>query len=204
MLGPNGAHETSSKPSPLPPSNSNKTSLKKASSRKQLARSSGSLQIPSTASRPSTPGIILKPVTTLSVPLPPSVNDVKPPKPRKGTVVREIATPGIPKELSSPEKNGQRSTKGKGKGTDLHAEMDATLARYSRRSSLPAYVGQEDMRCSGTDGPVKRLIIKADDPPPARPTKRTKKETSSSLDKAKKTASRRESTQFDWKVWGMR
>ncbi|KAF9500878.1 hypothetical protein BDN71DRAFT_945554 [Pleurotus eryngii] len=203
MLGPNGAHETPSKPPPPPPSNSNKTSLKKASSHKQLARSSGSPRIPSTASIPSTPGIILKAVTTLSVPLPPSVNDVKAPKPRKETVVRETGIPGIPKELSS-EENGQRSAKGKGKGTDLHAEMDATLARYSRRSSLLAYVGQEDMQCSGTDGPVKRLIIKADDPPPARPTKRAKKETPSSLDKAKKTVSRRESTQFDWKVWGMR
>ncbi|KDQ33282.1 hypothetical protein PLEOSDRAFT_1099254 [Pleurotus ostreatus PC15] len=84
MLGPNGAHDTSSKPSPLPPSNSNKTSLKKASSHKQLARPSGSPQSPSTASIPSTPGIILKPVTTLSVPLPPSVNDVKPPSERNG------------------------------------------------------------------------------------------------------------------------
>ncbi len=121
---------------------------------------------------------------------------------RKGTVAREIATPGIPKELSLSEENGHRTSKGK--GTDLHAEMDTTLARYSRRSSLPACVGHEDKLCSAADGPVKRLIITADDPPPAQPMKRAKKETSSSSSKAKKTASRRESTQFDWKVWGMR
>ncbi|KAF4608457.1 hypothetical protein EYR40_000802 [Pleurotus pulmonarius] len=204
MLGPNRAPETSSKNSSLPPSDSNnKMLLKKAPLPKVLARSSSSkARQTSTTSTSTFPGIKLKPVTTLSVPLPPPVNDVNPSKARKGTVAREIATPGIPKGLSLSEENGHRTSKGK--GTDLHAEMDTTLARYSRRSSLPACVGHEDKLCSAADGPVKRLIIKADDPPPAQPMKRAKKETSSSSSKAKKTASRRESTQFDWKVWGMR